>query len=87
MARMANNLELSGRQHVHPNGRITRLRSVLELMRLINPSDLTCMLNLAKLYMLYNMDVRELTTFLMNQVFSFVVASPKKKKKMNFIFG
>ncbi|GLV34229.1 hypothetical protein CBL_00160 [Carabus blaptoides fortunei] len=69
MARMANNLELSGRQHLHPNGRITRLRSVLELLRLINPSDLTCMLNLAKLYMLYNMDVSELTSFLTNQEF------------------
>lgn len=65
---MANNLELSGRQHVHPNGRITRLRSVLELLRMINPSDLTCMLNLARLYMLYNMDVSELRLSLQNQV-------------------
>lgn len=68
MIRMASNLELSGRQHVHPNGRITRLRSVLELLRMINPSDLTCMLNLARLYMLYNMDVSELRLSLQNQV-------------------
>lgn len=65
---MANNLELSGRQYVHPNGRITRLRSVLELLRLINPSDLTCMLNLARLYMLYNMDVSDLRSSLITQV-------------------
>lgn len=65
---MANNLELSGRHHEQPNGRITRLRSVLELSRVINPMDLTCILNLAKLYMLYNMDVSELSTYLANQV-------------------
>lgn len=68
-ARMANNLELSGRHHEQPNGRITRLRSVLELSRVINPMDLTCILNLAKLYMLYNMDVSELSTYLANQEF------------------
>lgn len=54
---MANNLEVSGRQHLHPNGRITRLRSTLELLRLISPTDMTCVLDLARIYMLYNMDV------------------------------
>jgi hypothetical protein len=58
--RMANNLEVAGRQRTQMNGRGARLRSALELLNLVNPSDMNCILHLARFYMLYNMDLSEL---------------------------
>jgi hypothetical protein len=58
--RMANNLEVAGRQRTQMNGRGARLRSVLELLHLVNPSDMNCILHLARFYMLYNMDLSDL---------------------------
>jgi hypothetical protein len=57
---MANNLEVAGRQRTHMNGRGARLRSALELLNLVNPTDMNCIFNLARFYMLYNMDLSEL---------------------------
>uniref|UniRef100_A0A1B6E1X2 Hemimethylated DNA-binding domain-containing protein n=1 Tax=Clastoptera arizonana TaxID=38151 RepID=A0A1B6E1X2_9HEMI len=54
--RMANNLEVAGRQRSHTNGRLARLRTVLELLQLINPCNLSCLLQLARLYILYNLN-------------------------------
>ena len=59
---MANNLEVAGRQRTQMNGRGARLRSALELLNLINPSDINCILHLARFYMLYGMDLSDLTT-------------------------
>ncbi|XP_023014893.1 F-box only protein 21 [Leptinotarsa decemlineata] len=67
--RMANNLEVSARQHGHPNGRITRLRSSLELLKLVNPRDISALVSLARLYMLHNMDTKPLEHFLLSQEF------------------
>ncbi|KAJ8927339.1 hypothetical protein NQ314_020208 [Rhamnusium bicolor] len=67
--RMANNLEVSARQHAHPNGRITRLRSSLELLKLVNPRDISALVSLARLYMLHNMDTKPLEHFLLSQEF------------------
>lgn len=58
--RMANNLEVAGRQRNHMNGRGARLRSALELLHMINPFNLNCLLQLARFYMLYNMDIKPL---------------------------
>ncbi|KAJ8920050.1 hypothetical protein NQ315_011703 [Exocentrus adspersus] len=67
--RMANNLEVSARQHAHPNGRITRLRSSLELLKLVNPRDISALVSLARVYMLHNMDTKSLEHFLLSQEF------------------
>lgn len=58
--RMANNLEVAGRQRTQMNGRGARLRSALELLNLVNPTDMNCILHLARFYMLYNMDLSDL---------------------------
>jgi len=60
MERLANNLEVAGRQRTQMNGRGARLRSALELLNLVNPTDMNCILHLARFYMLYNMDLSEL---------------------------
>lgn len=65
--RMANNLEVSARQQ--PTGRITRLRSSLELLKLVNPLDISTLVSLARLYMLQNMDTKSLELFLLTQEF------------------
>lgn len=57
---MANNLEVAGRQRTQMSGRGARLRSALELLNLVNPTDMNCILHLARFYMLYNMDLAEL---------------------------
>jgi hypothetical protein len=57
---LANNLEVAGRQRTQMNGRGARLRSALELINLVNPTDMNCILHLARFYMLYNMDLSEL---------------------------
>jgi len=46
------------------NGRGARLRSALELLNLVNPTDMNCILHLARFYMLYNMDLSELMSTL-----------------------
>ncbi|XP_046680306.1 F-box only protein 21-like isoform X1 [Homalodisca vitripennis] len=58
--RMANNLEIAGRQRTDMNGRSVRLRSALELILMVNPSNMYCLLQLARLYMQFNMDVSRL---------------------------
>ncbi|KAJ9575100.1 hypothetical protein L9F63_007761, partial [Diploptera punctata] len=60
--RMAHNLEVAGRQRTQMNGRGARLRSALELLNLVNPSDINCILHLARFYMLYGMDLSDLTS-------------------------
>lgn len=57
---MAINLELASRQRTHMNGRGARLRSALELLHLVNPMDITCILHLSRYYMLYNMELDNL---------------------------
>lgn len=67
--RMANNLEeASCRQHTLPNRRITRLRSSLELLELVNPFDVSAKDSLARLYMHHNMDTTSYIDSLMEQV-------------------
>lgn len=67
--RMANNLEVSARQHTQVNRRVTRLRSSLELIKLVSPQDISSLVSLARLYMLHSMDTRSLETFLLNHGF------------------
>lgn len=66
--RMANNLEeASCRQHTLPNRRVTRLRSSLELLQLVNPFDIAAKDSLARLYMHHNMDTTTYIESLMEQ--------------------
>lgn len=58
--RLANNLGVAGRQRSHVIGRSSRMRSFLELHYLVNPSDLNCIMHLARFYMLYSMDLSDL---------------------------
>ncbi|XP_060528394.1 F-box only protein 21-like [Cylas formicarius] len=67
--RIANDLEVLARQAHHPNGRITRLRSSLEMLKLVNPKDISALVSLARLYMLHNMDTKPLEKFLLMQQF------------------
>lgn len=48
------------------NGHSTYLRSALELMFVINPRNLTHILHLARLYMLFNISVSELIDSIMS---------------------
>lgn len=67
--RMANNLEeASCRQHTLPNRRVTRLRSSLELLQLVNPFDISAKDSLARLYMHHNMDTTTYIQSLLLQV-------------------
>jgi hypothetical protein len=61
--RTANNLELS------TNGTVTHLRSMLELLKLISPQNLSALVNLAKLYMLHRINTKSLEDYLATQVF------------------
>lgn len=66
---MANNLEeASCRQHTLPNRRITRLRSSLELLQLVNPYNVTAKESLARLYMHHDMDIKPFIESLKLQV-------------------
>nr|CAD7406185.1 unnamed protein product [Timema poppensis] len=56
--RLANNLEVACRQRTL--NRNARLRNALELIHLVNPRDIHCLLKLARLYMLSNMDIKHL---------------------------
>ncbi|XP_015124343.1 F-box only protein 21 isoform X1 [Diachasma alloeum] len=62
--RMANNLEVAGRQRTHLNGRAARLRSALELLHLVRPHDTSTILHLARFYILHQMDLMELVQVL-----------------------
>ncbi|KAK0090464.1 hypothetical protein PV325_000128 [Microctonus aethiopoides] len=62
--RMANNLEVAGRQRTQLNGRAARLRSALELIHLVRPYDTTAILHLARFYMHYQMDLNDLVQIL-----------------------
>lgn len=61
--RMVNNLELSTRQHIEPNGRATFLRAILELLVLVSPQDLSAILSLAKLYNLHKVNTQPLEDY------------------------
>lgn len=69
---MANNLEVSCRQHTHPNGSITRLRSTLELLHLISPNDISAVVSLARIYMLHSIDTKPLENYLLTHVSSLI---------------
>lgn len=62
VVRMVNNLEVGGRQRAQ--GREARLRSTLELLHLVNPSDMNCVFHLARFYMLHHMNLGDLVTAL-----------------------
>ncbi|KAF7995108.1 hypothetical protein HCN44_004580 [Aphidius gifuensis] len=64
--RMANNLEIAGRQRTHLNGRAARLRSALDLLYLVRPYDPNTILHLARFYILHQMDLAELVVILRN---------------------
>lgn len=46
-----------------------RLRSSLELLKLVNSKDISTLISLARLYMFHNMDTRNLEKFIMMQQF------------------
>jgi F-box protein 21 len=77
--RIANNLELSTRQHVEHNGRVTHLRSILELLKLVSPQDLSALVSLAKLYMLHRINTKSLEDYLATQVFYCIQALVSRK--------
>ncbi|XP_035717515.1 F-box only protein 21-like [Vespa mandarinia] len=58
--RMAYNLDIAARQHIHLNGRASRIRSALELNYMMQPYDKTTILNLGRFYMIHHMDISEL---------------------------
>lgn len=60
MERMANNLEVAGRQRTTVNGRTARLRSALELLNMVNPNNVNCIMQVARFYMQYNLNVSAL---------------------------
>lgn len=62
--RMANNLEVAARQCRYLNGRASRLRSALELMHMVRPYDNATILDLARFYMLHQMDLAKLVDVL-----------------------
>lgn len=62
--RMANNLEVSLRRRMPIPSGYTQL-SILELIVLINPQDIDCVINLARLYMLFNMDATSLESHIL----------------------
>nr|XP_050868996.1 F-box only protein 21-like isoform X2 [Vespula vulgaris] len=66
VTRMAYNLDIAARQHIHLNGRATRIRSALELNYMMQPHDTTTILHLGRFYMLHQMDVSELVIMLQN---------------------
>lgn len=66
IARMANNLELATRQHIHLNGRVARLRSALELQHMMQPHNLYIFLHLCRFYVSHHMDLEELVKMLQN---------------------
>lgn len=57
---MANNLEVAGRQRTTVNGRTARLRSALELLNMVNPNNVNCIMQVARFYMQYNLNVSAL---------------------------
>ena len=59
--RLTAGIEVAGRMSMRNNGHSAHLRSALELMFVINPKNLTYILHLARLYMLYNISVADLT--------------------------
>ncbi|KAF5299790.1 hypothetical protein FQR65_LT19456 [Abscondita terminalis] len=69
LERMANNLEVSCRQQINPHGNVTPLRSALELCHLINPQELSTVVNLARVYMWHNIDTKRLENFLLTRGF------------------
>ncbi|XP_015606754.1 F-box only protein 21 [Cephus cinctus] len=62
--RMADNLEVAGRQRTQLNGRAARLRSALELLHMVRPHDTSTILHMARFYILHQMDLAELVTIL-----------------------
>lgn len=76
--RMAQNLEVAGRQRTHLNGRAARLRSALELLYMVRPHDTGVILHLARFYMLYQMDLTQLVDVLtyLKRVFISVIDIP-----------
>ncbi|KAK2588852.1 hypothetical protein KPH14_001721 [Odynerus spinipes] len=66
IARMANNLEVATRQHIHPNGRAARFRSALELQNMVQPHDTNIIINLARFYLTHQMDSEELVKMTQN---------------------
>ncbi|XP_075221049.1 F-box only protein 21-like [Lycorma delicatula] len=55
--RMAHNLEVANRQRTSMVGRNDRLKSVLELLHMLNPSELNSLLQLTRFYMYMNMEI------------------------------
>ncbi|KAK3932509.1 F-box only protein 21 [Frankliniella fusca] len=64
--RLTAGIEVAGRMSMRNNGHSTYLRSALELMFVINPRNLTYILHLARLYMLYNISVSDLIDSVMS---------------------
>lgn len=64
--RLTAGVEVAGRMSMRSNGHSTYLRSALELMFVINPRNLTHILHLARLYMLFNISVSELIDSIMS---------------------
>lgn len=55
--RMAHNLEVANRQRTSMVGRNDRLKSVLELLHMLNPLDLNILLQLSRFYMYLNIEI------------------------------
>ena len=77
---MANNLEVAARQCTYLNGRAARLRSALELMHMVRPFDNATILDLARFYMLHQMDLAKLVDVLNR------IQEVCSKKYKNFFF-
>lgn len=63
---LANTLEVSARHHSQGNGigKITRLRSSMELLQLISPDNMQALLNLGRLYIHQGIDTSKLEKFI-----------------------
>lgn len=54
---MAHNLEVANRQRTSMIGRSERLKSVLELLHMLNPLDVNCLIQLTRFYIFMNMEI------------------------------
>lgn len=57
-------LEVANRQHTHLNGRSARLRSTFQLQYLVDPCSINAVIQLARFYMLREMDLTDIVKML-----------------------
>lgn len=67
--KLAYDLEHLARQSYSPSGQVFLLRSALELVQLLNPKDISSLVNLGRLYMVHNFNTAPIENFVRSQEF------------------